>query len=429
MRTARVPGPRGRWLVGDMDAYVADRIGWLSASRHRYGDLVRITPDTVVTHDPETAHRILATTNETYMLETGQLGGRRRRAEAMARLGRWMAVRRNIWHGFADTLTASHLARLGARAVELLDEHAGPDGDLVRACRMLTGRLIIDFCLGGEPERSDLRSEVARRANRLFERSLSVLTDGESRRRLWRRPLAAAATEADADLRALLADLVARRRAERPPDEPRDLLDTLTAGTGRDEDDMVVSVLRMAMFASHGVPGAALSWVVLRLASEPAALAAVRAEATDRATDPANLPVTTAVVREVLRLHPPQWLLSRTALRDTDIDGYPVRSGHQVLVCPYLLHRDERFWPRPGEFDHTRWLGGQTPHPPHTYLPFGAGPRICPGSGLALSQLTLLAAVLARAYTLRVPPVDRVATTCDGLLLPAVEHGGWEGSG
>ncbi|MGA8113195.1 MAG: cytochrome P450, partial [Actinocatenispora sp.] len=228
---------------------------------------------------------------------------------------------------------------------------------------------------------------------------------------------------------------VVRRRTEAYPGDPRDLLDALLAGTrtGESDDAMIVSVLRMAMFASHGVPGTALSWILLRLVAEPETAAAVRREATAelRPGAPesgAALELTTAVIQEVLRLHPPQWLLTRTALRATTLGGYPVRAGQEVLVCPYVLHRDGRFWSEPERFDPSRWLTGERPHARHAYLPFGAGPRICPGSALALRQLSVLTAVLARDFVLRLPALAEVEATCDGLLLPAGVRGGWERS-
>ncbi|MGA8116219.1 MAG: hypothetical protein WCA46_21385, partial [Actinocatenispora sp.] len=166
-----------------MENYLADRIGWLVSSRDQYGDVVRIAPDTLVTHDPEMAHEVLATTNDTYLLDTGQLTGRRARAGAVGELDSWMAVRRNIWHGFAEQLASSHLSRLTGDATAMLDSHATSTGDLVETCRQVSGRLIVDFCLGGDEAGADLRSEAAARANALFTTGLQVLQASEPRRR------------------------------------------------------------------------------------------------------------------------------------------------------------------------------------------------------------------------------------------------------
>ncbi|MFG2805869.1 cytochrome P450 [Streptomyces massasporeus] len=424
----KAPGPRGNWLVGDMESYLADRIRWLRTTRKEYGDIVRLAPGTMVVHDPELAHEILARTNDTYLLETRQLAGRRQRAAAQARLDRWMAMRHGMWQGFAGHLTETHLARQMAQAGPLLDRHAGDDRDLVDRCRATTGRLIVDFCVGGDPAYSTLAEEAAARADLLFTSAQAALVQQETRHRFLRRPLASAAAKANAELLRFLGDLIAARRTRHHAGPPRDLLDALLQESRPDDTEVIVSVLRMAMFASHGVPGAALAWIVLRLASDPRVRETVRVEA---AACPAGglgldrLPLTTAFVRETLRMHPPQWLLTRTAMRRTTIGGYRIRPGQEVLISPYLMHRDERFWPRAERFEPERWHGAPTPLRRHTYLPFGSGPRICPGSRLALAHLTLLTARLAADHVIRAPHIDDVDVTCDGLLLPAGVRGGW----
>nr|WP_082159446.1 cytochrome P450 [Micromonospora sp. HK10] len=94
------------------------------------------------------------------------------------------------------------------------------------------------------------------------------------------------------------------------------------------------------------------------------------------------------------------------------------RSRSRILLCPYLLHRDPRFWPEPERFDPDRWLGAEQPHARHAYLPFGAGPRFCPGYLLATVQLTIATRVLARDYRLELPPLSAVEASTNGLLMP-----------
>src|SRR5690606_6921328 len=82
----RPPGPRGQPFVGDLDAYQADRLGWLRRAHCEYGDLVRITPSMTVVNHPEVAHEILADTNDRFLLDTATLAGRRHRAAQTRRL-------------------------------------------------------------------------------------------------------------------------------------------------------------------------------------------------------------------------------------------------------------------------------------------------------------------------------------------------------
>ena len=193
--------------------------------------------------------------------------------------------------------------------------------------------------------------------------------------------------------------------------------------------DSTVSVLRTIMFASHGVPGTAVAWIAILLAEHPAAASSVAEETAGLSlgrTDIVEaLPFTTAVVRETLRLYPPQWLLTRTASAPTAVGGYRIPAGCEVLICPYLIHRDPRWWDRPEQFEPSRWLGREQPHARYAYLPFGAGPRICPGSQLAIAHLTVLTALLARDYDLRLPRLANMPMSSEGLLVPEALFGGW----
>ncbi|HET8684502.1 MAG TPA: cytochrome P450 [Micromonosporaceae bacterium] len=264
---------------------------------------------------------------------------------------------------------------------------------------------------------------------------MRALVGGEGRVRWARRPAAQAAVAANERLLGLLGELVACRRAEhqhagRLQDEPRDLLDALLDQPDAAEPaGHTVSVLRTIMFASHGVPGTAVAWIALLLAEHPSVASSVAKEATGlplgRTGIVDALPFTAAVVHEALRLYPPQWLLTRTASAPTEVGGYRVPAGCEVLVCPYLIHRDPRWWDRPERFEPSRWLGREQPHARHAYLPFGAGPRVCPGSQLAMTHLTVLTALLAQDYDLRLPRLAEVPVGSEGLLAPEALPGGW----
>ncbi|KAF5961361.1 hypothetical protein HYC85_002570 [Camellia sinensis] len=50
-----------------------------------------------------------------------------------------------------------------------------------------------------------------------------------------------------------------------------------------------------------------------------------------------------------------------------------------TLDCfAHLTHKNPQYFPNPEEFDLSRF-GGNGP-PPYTFVPFGAGPRMCPGN-------------------------------------------------
>jgi len=57
------------------------------------------------------------------------------------------------------------------------------------------------------------------------------------------------------------------------------------------------------------------------------------------------------VINETLRLHPPGWSISRSAINDFELIGFRVPAGANVVMSPWVMHRDPRFFPDPEEFD------------------------------------------------------------------------------
>jgi cytochrome P450 len=81
--------------------------------------------------------------------------------------------------------------------------------------------------------------------------------------------------------------------------------------------------------------------------------------------------------------------------------GYSLPVGTNVIISQWVMHRDPRFYPDPERFDPNRWREEVTGHrgaPKFTYLPFGAGPRVCVGASLALTESALVLATLMQHY-------------------------------
>ncbi|MEO5818878.1 MAG: cytochrome P450 [Vicinamibacteraceae bacterium] len=217
---------------------------------------------------------------------------------------------------------------------------------------------------------------------------------------------------ARARLEAIVQTLIVRRLAD--PDPPDDLLGLLLAADGPEAtpeqllDDAITLLL-----ASHDTIANAMAWTWGWLATQPAAAVALRAEvdavlgaglgaASLSADDLPRLPYTRAVLAESLRLRPPAWILARRALEDHHGPAGPIAAGTLVVMSPYLVHRDARFFADPLRFDPGRWLAANIPpRPKLAYFPFGAGRRACIGEGLAWLEGVLALATLARRWTLQ----------------------------
>lgn len=116
-----------------------------------------------------------------------------------------------------------------------------------------------------------------------------------------------------------------------------------------------------------------------------------------------------AVVKEVLRLHPPGPLLSwaRLAITDTIIDGHEIPAGTTAMVNMWAICRDPEIWKNPQEFrperflDETEGLVDMLVTGTDLRLaPFGSGRRSCPGKGLGLTTVSFWVALLLQEFKL-----------------------------
>jgi cytochrome P450 len=226
----------------------------------------------------------------------------------------------------------------------------------------------------------------------------------------WEQPVRRQLADASAALDAVVVDIIQKKRAAASTAEAPDLLSRLLAA--RDEDgagmsdrqvrDEVVTML----LAGHETTAMALSFALWFLAAAPDAAARIAAEAADgggrlaETEDVARLASATAAFKETLRLRPPVWLFGREATRDVVVGGWQLHEGEQVLVTPWLMHHDARWFADPRAFRPERWTPAfEEALPRHVYLPFGGGLRTCVGLHFALMEGAVILATLCRAKT------------------------------
>ncbi len=223
------------------------------------------------------------------------------------------------------------------------------------------------------------------------------------------------ALRAAGEIRAALVALVAARRDEIAGGTAPDDLATriMTAvdpetGEGFGAAEMVDQVA-IFFLAGHETSAAALAWALYLLAAHPGAQEEVAAEASVFLADPearlSALPRTRDVFRETLRLYPPVPMMVREAAQPERFRGRRVPRGSQVVISPWHLHRNPRLWRDPDGFDPSRWAGEGAAR--EAYLPFSAGPRVCPGAGFAMAEGALFLAHVTAAW--RLLPARRAA--------------------
>ncbi|MGW1055804.1 cytochrome P450 [Streptomyces sp. NPDC001118] len=192
----------------------------------------------------------------------------------------------------------------------------------------------------------------------------------------------------------------AARGGSAGPDGPG-LVHVLTeAATERPEytDRLIRDELVTLLLAGHETTANTLTWLYLLLDRHPAAREA--ALATGAEGSPQRRQAIQALVQETLRLYPSAWILPRHATEDDTLVGYAIEAGTDILVCPYLTHRDPELWAEPEQFEPRRFTApdGRPAHP-GAYFPFGLGPRACVGLQFALRESSALLAHLLPLHT------------------------------
>ncbi|MFD9434844.1 cytochrome P450 [Streptomyces sp. NPDC060002] len=164
-------------------------------------------------------------------------------------------------------------------------------------------------------------------------------------------------------------------------------------------DQLIRDELVTLLAAGHETTATTLTWLYLLLDRYPAAREEALA-AGGEGSAPRRQAIQ-ALIHETLRLYPSVWILPRHAAEDDILAGHTVEAGTDILVCPYLTHRDPELWADPEQFDPRRFVtpGGRPAHL-GAYFPFGIGPRACLGVQFALRESTVLLEHLLPAHVL-----------------------------
>lgn len=122
-----------------------------------------------------------------------------------------------------------------------------------------------------------------------------------------------------------------------------------------------------------------------------------------RDSDIPNLPYLQAVVKEVLRLHPPGPLLSwaRLAVHDVHVDNVFIPAGTTAMVNMWAIAHDPSSWKDPWAFRPDRFVEEEVAimGSDLRLAPFGSGRRVCPGKALGLATVHAWLARLLQQYT------------------------------
>ncbi len=424
-----LPGPKPLPLVGnafEIDAAKAHID--LEDFSAKYGPIfaLRLAKDWfVVVSDPALAEPLFRERPETFRRPTYL-------AEIMRELGisgvfsaegeAWRSQRRLAMEALAQRHVRGFypaLARIGHRLLRRWDRAADegrvldPGDELKRYTVDATVLLVFGHDLNTLEDRDDVVQRHLELVFPTLNRRMNALFPYW---RILRLPADRRVDRAIAEIYGWLADLVARARARlaNPAAKPANFIEIMVAardGEGRGFSDEIIFGNALTMLlGGEDTTAYTLAWAMHELLDHPAATAALRAEA-DAALGEDAFPVEVeqtnrltyalAVANETMRLRPIAPIPIFEPTRDVVVGDVAVPKGVTIIVASRLATRDPARFGTPLAFLPERWLEAEPngrPHDPTVSLPFGSGPRICPGRSLALTEMRHLLAAIYKRY-------------------------------
>ena len=221
----------------------------------------------------------------------------------------------------------------------------------------------------------------------------------------------------------------ARRRLAENPElrrKPTNLIEAMIAArdveaSGLSDKDVAGNVLTM-LLAGEDTTANTLGWMIYLLHRHPDAHRRAREEVraalgTDaypsRYEQLASLGYVEACAHETMRLKPVAPIQMQQAVRNRVVAGIFVPAGTMLMCLTRPAATDEAHFEDAGAFKPERWLGDSPPAQgagagKRFAMPFGGGPRICPGRYLALQEMKMAVGMLFGSFD-----IDNV-TTADG---------------
>ena len=194
---------------------------------------------------------------------------------------------------------------------------------------------------------------------------------------------------------------------------PNNILEALLVATEENDfitDKEVRSNLLTIMIAGVDTTAHALAWIIYFLCENPETQERARLECNalmgedkkiESYVELGSLPIIDAIINETLRLKPgvPIFLESN---KEVTVGDHIFKKGENIVILSKQACKQAENFSSPMDFKIERWLDEQKcPHDTHNtnaFVPFGSGPRFCPGKNLSMLEMRMVLTALLKNF-------------------------------
>jgi cytochrome P450 len=418
-----LPGPRGLPILGNMHQIDLKRLNAvLEDWADEYGSVYRFrlgNRDALVVADVDAAHGMLRqrpdrfrrlSAIETVFEEMGINGVFSTEGDT------WRRLRRLAMQGLNAEYLRQYFATITRVTDRLRDRWLATTtdvdvlGDLMKYTVDVTAALNLGYDLNTLGDDSD---PLQARLGELFPMINRRINAPVPYWRYFRLPADRRVDRALDEINATVREMIqtARVRFAERGGSPADMLEAMLVpqeGIAPFTDSELVGNVITMLLAGQETTASTISWIMHCVTDHPRVQAKMRAEVDAVLGDQvatfeesARLPYVEAVINETLRVHPIAPIIFLETIGEEDVAGVTVPSGTPIFVISGYAAKQDEYFADAATFDPDRWLAEPDIR---AFLPFGSGPRYCPGHNLAMLEAKMVMAMAVRNFEITRPP-------------------------
>lgn len=230
-----------------------------------------------------------------------------------------------------------------------------------------------------------------------------------------------------------------RERLKKNPElkeNPKNFLEAILLAADEEQafsNDEIKGNLLTLLLAGEDTTAHSLAWAIYLISQNPEVQQKLQEEADAIITDETTLSsyskiteltYTEVVINEVLRLKSVAPLLLLEPIKDIEIDNYLFKKGEKMAIIGRAGALNDNYFSDAEKFNPNRWLKTKESkcpmHNVDAFIPFGAGPRFCPGKNLAMLEMKLVLSMIFKNFSVElVTPVSEVNEIMAFTMMPS----------